>query len=109
MNLIEYNRRRNEGFSPVAASILANRPSKFPQAIPFAIVLTMLILVLFIVKLGAELIESGQQEAANHASAVAQVNVDRLESVVLICLNGGTLKVDDTAFTCRAESLEQRL
>ena len=109
MNLIEYNRRRNEGFSPIAAKILADKPSKLNNALPFAYVVTILAIVLGLLKLGASAIEDGQQEAASHAISVAQVTVDRLESVVLTCLNGGTLNVDGTAFTCRAESLEQRL
>ena len=109
MNLIEYNRRRNEGFPPIAAKILADKPSKLHQAIPFVYVVTILAIVLGLLKLGDSAIEAGQQEAASHARSVAQVTVDRLESVVLTCLNGGLLNIDGTAFTCRAESLEHRL
>jgi ABC-type enterobactin transport system permease subunit len=105
MKFIEYARRRKAGFSHKAASILSNRD--IGDAVAYALVCIALVFVAL--STAAETIEEGRQESARRATAPFAVTVDRLEKLIVACLQGGVINVSGVAFECKAESLGIKL
>ena len=106
MKLIEYARRRKAGFSHAAARAFLSQ-AHIGDTVIYTI--ACCVIVFFSLKTAAATIEQGQQDAADRATDIAAVTIDRLEKVVVSCLNNSVINVEGFAFTCKAESLEQKL
>lgn len=105
MRFIDYAKRRKDGFSHKASSLLSHRD--IGDTVVY--VAACVFLVVFSLYTAAETIEQGRADAADRATALAATKVDKLEKLVVACLQGGAINVSGVAFTCRAESLGVRL
>jgi ABC-type enterobactin transport system permease subunit len=105
MKFAEYAKRRKEGFSHKAASVLSSRD--IGDTVVYVAVCVFL--VVFSLYTAAETIEEGRADAADRATAMAATKVDKLERLVVTCLQGGAINVSGVAFACKAESLGVKL
>ena len=109
MRLIKYAKLRACGFTHFAAAAIAERPLISSAAWYCAVAATAVLVSIATAQAASSAIESGQQDAAQSARAASAATVDRLERVVVSCLNGGFISVGGTAFECRAESMGVKL
>lgn len=109
MRLIKYAKLRACGFTHFAAQALAERPVMSSAAWYCAVAATAVLVSIATAQAAGTAIERGQQDAAQSARAVSAATVDRLEKVIVSCLNSGFISVDGTAFECRAESMGVKL
>jgi hypothetical protein len=106
MRLIQYAKLRSAGFSHFSAVAIAERPVS--SASWYFVVSAAAVLVsLATAQSAVGAIEQGKQDVAERARHL--VTIDRLEAVVVSCLNHSVINVDGFAFICKAESLEQKL
>jgi hypothetical protein len=106
MKAYDYGKKRLKGLSHKAALSML-KSAYIGDTVAYALVVGVVIFLSL--NAAANTIEEGRQKAANVASEASAETVDRLERVVITCLNGGALNIDGTAFSCKAESLEQKL
>ena len=103
MKAYDYGWRRLQGFSHRAANILSN----WDTADLVALSVSCAVLLGSVLYIGVEMFWQGQQDTRRKLAAAEKI--DRLERVVVTCLNKGNINVGGTAFSCHAESLEQKL
>ena len=109
MRLIKYAKLRAGGFTHFAAKAIAERPVMSSAAWYVTVAAAAVLVSIATAQAAGTAIERGQQVAAQSARAASAATVDRLEKVIVSCLNGGYINVDGTAFECRAESMGVKL
>ena len=106
MRLIQYAKLRSAGFSHFSAVAIAERPVS-SAAWYFVVSAAAVLVSLATAQSAVGAIEQNKQDVAERARHL--VAIDRLEKIVVSCLNGGYINVDGFAFTCKTEDLEQKL
>ena len=106
IDIRDYNRLRDKGFF-VRDALKLSQPAPAGDRAVGAVVAGTLVFMVALVITGAidEHLDERDRIAASRATKQSATTIDRLERVVINCLNGRPINVSGVVFECRAGSL----